>query len=92
MYKLLKETVLETNLLLPRYGLVIPALGTMHADYFYGNIPCTRPQTLLGAVITGHALLCRDKSATRTGLGGSCHDGSCYWDLESGDTYRSGTV
>jgi len=23
-------------------GLDIPALGTTHADYFYGNIPCTR--------------------------------------------------
>ena len=23
-------------------GLSIPALGTTHADYFYGNIPCTR--------------------------------------------------
>ncbi|SHO55331.1 L-ribulose-5-phosphate 4-epimerase [Vibrio quintilis] len=26
-------------------GLDIPALGTTHADYFYGNIPCTRPLT-----------------------------------------------
>lgn len=24
-------------------GLGIPALGTTHADYFYGEIPCTRP-------------------------------------------------
>jgi L-ribulose-5-phosphate 4-epimerase len=24
-------------------GFSIPALGTTHADYFYGNIPCTRP-------------------------------------------------
>ena len=23
-------------------GIDIPALGTTHADYFYGNIPCTR--------------------------------------------------
>lgn len=23
----------------------IPALGTTHADYFYGNVPCTRPLT-----------------------------------------------
>ena len=23
-------------------GLDIPAFGTTHADYFYGNIPCTR--------------------------------------------------
>ncbi|MCL1819096.1 MAG: L-ribulose-5-phosphate 4-epimerase [Oscillospiraceae bacterium] len=23
----------------------IPALGTTHADYFYGEIPCTRPMT-----------------------------------------------
>ena len=24
-------------------GIGIPALGTTHADYFYGEIPCTRP-------------------------------------------------
>jgi L-ribulose-5-phosphate 4-epimerase len=26
-------------------GLEIPALGTTHADYFYGPVPCTRPLT-----------------------------------------------
>lgn len=26
-------------------GMAIPALGTTHADYFYGNIPCTRELT-----------------------------------------------
>ncbi|MGF6270469.1 L-ribulose-5-phosphate 4-epimerase [Lelliottia nimipressuralis] len=26
-------------------GLAIPALGTTHADYFFGDIPCTRPLT-----------------------------------------------
>lgn len=26
-------------------GMAIPALGTTHADYFYGSIPCTRPMT-----------------------------------------------
>lgn len=26
-------------------GGSIPALGTTHADYFYGDIPCTRPLT-----------------------------------------------
>lgn len=26
-------------------GLDIPALGTTHADYFYGDIPCTRMMT-----------------------------------------------
>ena len=26
-------------------GKEIPALGTTHADYFYGNIPCTRGMT-----------------------------------------------
>ena len=26
-------------------GLPIPALGTTHADYFYGDIPCTRELT-----------------------------------------------
>ena len=26
-------------------GLDIPAWGTTHADYFYGDIPCTRPMT-----------------------------------------------
>lgn len=27
-------------------GMCIPALGTTHADYFYGDIPCTRELTL----------------------------------------------
>ena len=26
-------------------GLPIPAMGTTQADYFYGDIPCTRPMT-----------------------------------------------
>lgn len=26
-------------------GVGIPALGTTHGDYFYGEIPCTRPMT-----------------------------------------------
>ena len=26
-------------------GKPIPALGTTHADYFYGDVPCTRPLT-----------------------------------------------
>lgn len=26
-------------------GMAIPPLGTTHADYFYGAIPCTRPMT-----------------------------------------------
>ncbi len=32
-------------------GKAIPALGTTHADYFYGNVPCTRnlsPEELQG--------------------------------------------
>lgn len=26
-------------------GISIPAMGTTHADYFYGDIPCSRPLT-----------------------------------------------
>lgn len=26
-------------------GRDVPALGTTHADYFYGGVPCTRPMT-----------------------------------------------
>jgi L-ribulose-5-phosphate 4-epimerase len=26
-------------------GMAIPALGTTHADYFYGSVPCTAPLT-----------------------------------------------
>ncbi len=36
-------------------GLDIPALGTTHADYFYGNIPCTRELTK-DEVNTGYEL------------------------------------
>ena len=32
-------------------GLAIPALGTTHADYFYGPVPCTAP--LLDEAIAG---------------------------------------
>ena len=32
-------------------GMSIPALGTTHADYFYGEIPCTRKMT--SSEITG---------------------------------------
>lgn len=43
-------------------GLPIPALGTTHADYFYGEIPCTRPMTdeeIMGAYErdTGHVIV-----------------------------------
>lgn len=27
-------------------GMCIPAMGTTHGDYFYGDIPCTRPMTV----------------------------------------------
>ena len=27
-------------------GIAIPALGTTHADYFYGDVPCTRELTM----------------------------------------------
>lgn len=30
---------------LAQAGLAIPALGTTHADYFFGDIPCTRALT-----------------------------------------------
>lgn len=43
-------------------GRGIPALGTTHADYFYGEIPCTRPMTkneIKGAyeAETGHVIV-----------------------------------
>ncbi len=31
--------------ILAQSGMGIPALGTTHADYFYGEIPCTRKMT-----------------------------------------------
>lgn len=43
-------------------GRGIPAFGTTHADYFYGEIPCTRPMTeeeIKGAyeAETGHVIV-----------------------------------
>jgi L-ribulose-5-phosphate 4-epimerase len=43
-------------------GKAIPALGTTHADYFYGSIPCTRKMTeaeITGAyeLETGHVII-----------------------------------
>ena len=48
-------------------GFAIPALGTTHADYFYGEIPCTRKMTaqeIQGAYEreTGHVIVERFKS------------------------------
>lgn len=48
-------------------GRGIPALGTTHADYFYGEIPCTRPMTeaeIKGAyeLETGHVIVERFQS------------------------------
>ena len=31
--------------IMAQLGIPIPCLGTTHADYFYGEIPCTRPLT-----------------------------------------------
>ena len=49
-------------------GLGIPAFGTTHADYFYGEIPCTRkmtPEEIKGAyeLETGNVIIERFKSA-----------------------------
>lgn len=43
-------------------GRPLPALGTTHADYFYGTVPCTRPMTeaeINGAyeLETGHVIV-----------------------------------
>lgn len=43
-------------------GRALPALGTTHADYFYGEVPCTRPMTaeeIQGAyeAETGHVIV-----------------------------------
>ena len=43
-------------------GLDIPAMGTTHGDYFYGDIPCTRkmtPQEIAGEYEkeTGHVII-----------------------------------
>ena len=45
-------------------GLAIPALGTTHADYFYGPVPCTQPLTddaIVGRYVheTGMAIVAR---------------------------------
>ena len=49
-------------------GLAIPALGTTHADYFYGTVPCSPPLTdeaISGRYVheTGLAIVSRFKSA-----------------------------
>ena len=45
-------------------GLPIPALGTTHADYFYGPVPCTEPlsdEAISGRYVheTGRAIVAR---------------------------------
>jgi L-ribulose-5-phosphate 4-epimerase len=58
-------------------GLAIPALGTTHADYFYGPVPCTAPltdQAIAGRYVheTGLAIVARF-AATPEGPNGSAH-------------------
>lgn len=48
-------------------GMGIPALGTTHADYFYGEIPCTRKMT--AEEIGGRYELETGKVITETFLG-----------------------
>lgn len=54
-------------------GLAIPPLGTTHADYFYGPVPCTPPLTddaIAGRYVhqTGLAIVSRFKSPDGTFL------------------------
>ena len=54
-------------------GLAIPALGTTHADYFYGPVPCSPPLTddaIGGRYVheTGQAIVSRFKAADGTFL------------------------
>ncbi len=54
-------------------GLPIPALGTTHADYFYGPIPCTDPLSdqAIGARYvheTGLAIVARFRPSSRSSI------------------------
>lgn len=55
-------------------GLAIPCLGTTHADYFNGDIPCTRP--LSESEVAGEYELLTGEVIAQTllGLAGNWHD------------------
>src|ERR1700679_3999566 len=58
-------------------GLSIPALGTTHADYFYGPVPCTAPlsdEAIGGRYVheTGMAIVARFAAAPE-GPNGAAH-------------------
>ena len=55
-------------------GMAIPALGTTHADYFYGSVPCTAPLSdgaIGGRYVheTGMAIVRRFKAGAGHGAG-----------------------
>ena len=73
-------------------GVDIPAMGTTQADYFYGDIPCTRPMTeaeIQGAYEAEEPRPLRlghrrpQRGAQRRGHGGGCLHGLARPDAQS---------
>ena len=82
-------------------GMDIPALGTTHADYFYGDIPCTRELTQkevqeayeenTGKVIAG----CMNERAIDSKAIPGClvrNHGPFAWGKDAGEAVRNAVV
>ena len=79
-------------------GLDIPAMGTTHGDYFYGDIPCTRkmtPQEIAGSMKrrpgASYRDLRREVSGGHTGCDGAPH-GPFAWGKDAMDAVHNAVV
>lgn len=80
-------------------GLGIPAIGTTHADYFYGEIPCTRKMTKTEIegeyeLETGNVIVERFKSLNPDQVPGVLvnNHGPFAWGKSAGDAVHNAVV
>jgi L-ribulose-5-phosphate 4-epimerase len=80
-------------------GLGIPAIGTTHADYFYGEIPCTRKMTIKEIegeyeLETGNVIVERFKGMNPDQIPGVLvnNHGPFAWGKSAGDAVHNAVV
>jgi L-ribulose-5-phosphate 4-epimerase len=80
-------------------GLGIPAIGTTHADYFYGEIPCTRKMTKAEIeneyeLETGNVIVERFKGLNPDDIPGVLvnNHGPFAWGKSAGDAVHNAVV
>ncbi len=80
-------------------GRGVPALGTTHADYFYGEVPCTRqmtPAEITGAyeAETGHVIVERFSALDPNAIPGVVvySHGPFTWGKDAHESYHNAVV